>query len=672
MQFDDFALRRADVTILRGGVAAVRIEDLDLNARIPGPQGPFDGRGTFAWKGRRVAFNLASDLLAKNVLPLKASLTWPDDIGRVDLDGRVDLGKSAFEGDAKAEGRAAAGPWTAQASARLSLGGAEARDFSARLGDGPLADRVSGNLGYEAGAGQITVALDAPHLSQDWADFFAAPLTQAAKGGASFDLRLGVEDLTWRGASWSGVRLSWKAGAPAELEATGPGAARLEISATPEEGFWWGKARLQAKDFTAFAAALRAAAPPVGAPFAQGGFRAVEANGDFVASPQQWALTRGDFLFGRNRFSGALWYRPATAGKSPELTANLSSDALDLELRAGFRFRRVRRSRSRPFAASADPEIGAGRRPVGRRRPDRGPSAASRRRGAAGAAGHAPYRRRRSRRQRRLGQEFRRTARRGAAQGRRSRAARQGAVPAVARCPDPGAGGAGENPLARRSRRQGGGRRFHRQWDARGDADRHDFAARARRGGGHGRSERPRSRDAARPARRAGPVDAGSRPRASRRPRRARSGAGGGQEAGRFGRSRRAPWRISRRPRRRFLPRRGSESCRGRRRDPRALFDRAKFHRPKFHRPKSRTPAGACAPVRPRGVARRRPRRERSRRRLGGRPGRGRFLRRFERREGSVALRAVFGPCAARAPAWAAAAGQGWRACGRACPSRRF
>ncbi len=189
----DLALRRADVTILRGEAEAINIKGLDLAARIPGPQGPFDGRGTFDWRGRRVAFTLGSDVLAKNVLPLKASLTWPDDIGRIEFDGRVDFGKSAFEGDAKAEGKAAPGPWTAQASARLSLDGAQAHDFSARLGDGPLADRVSGDLGYQTDAGKIILALESPHLSQDWAEFFAAPLTQAATGGAPFELRLGAE-----------------------------------------------------------------------------------------------------------------------------------------------------------------------------------------------------------------------------------------------------------------------------------------------------------------------------------------------------------------------------------------------------------------------------------------------------------------------------------------------
>ena len=327
LQFDDFALRRADVTILRGGVAAVRIEGLDLAARIPGPQGPFDARGTFEWQGRRVAFTLASDVLAKNVLPLKASLAWPEGVGRIEFDGRVDFGKSAFEGDARAEGKAAPGPWTAQASARLSLDGAQARDFSARLGDGPLADRVSGDLGYETGAGKITLALDSPHLSQDWAEFFAAPLTQAATGGAPFELRLGADSLTWRGASWSGARLSWKTGAPAELQATGPGDARIEIFAAREDSAWRGKARLNAKDLVAFAAALR----PDAASGVHASPQAVEASGDFIATPREWALTGGDFLFGGNRFSGEVRLRLAGADSPPELVAKLSSGALDLD-----------------------------------------------------------------------------------------------------------------------------------------------------------------------------------------------------------------------------------------------------------------------------------------------------------------------------------------------------
>lgn len=337
MQFDDFVLRRADVTIRRSGVPAVRIEGLDLDARIPGPQGPFDARGTFDWRGRRLAFALATDVRTNHVLPLKASLIWPEDTGRVDFDGRVDFSASAFEGDARAEGKAAPGPWTAQASTRLSLDGVQAREVSARLGDGPLADRLSGSLGYRTGDGRIAVALESSHLSQDWAEFFAADLAHsgrlalAAKGGAPFDLRLGVADLTWRGASWSGARLNWKTGAPAEFHATGPGEARIDISAAPENGVWRGKARLQAKDFSSLAAAFLASAPDAGAALAPGGVHAVEASGDFTASPQEWALNRGEFLFGRNRFFGALWFHPAAAGKAPELTANLSSEALDLD-----------------------------------------------------------------------------------------------------------------------------------------------------------------------------------------------------------------------------------------------------------------------------------------------------------------------------------------------------
>ncbi len=329
MQFDDFALRGAKVTVLHGGAAAVTVEGLDLAARIPGPQGPFEARGTVGWRGRRVAFTLASDVLAKNVLPLKASLIWPDDIGRVDIDGRADFsGAPAFEGEAKASGKAAPGPWTAQGSARLSLDGAQARDVSARLGDGPLADRLSGGLSYETGGEKIALAFDAPHLAQDWAEFLAAPLMRAAKSDASLDLRVGVGDLTWRGASWSDARLTWQTGAPAALQATGPGEARIEILATPQNGGWRGKARLKAKDFAAFAAALHPDAAGAGA---QANPEVVEASGDFVATPQEWALAGGDFLMGGNRFSGDVRLRLAGADKRPELVANLSSPALDID-----------------------------------------------------------------------------------------------------------------------------------------------------------------------------------------------------------------------------------------------------------------------------------------------------------------------------------------------------
>ncbi|MCI4679317.1 AsmA family protein [Rhodoblastus acidophilus] len=337
LQFDDLALRRADVTILRGGAPAIEVKGLDLSARVPGPQGPFDGRGAFDWRGRRLAFSFSSDVLAKEVVPLKASLTWPGDTARLDLDGRVDFSRSpAFEGEVKASGKAAPGPWTAQASALLWLDGALARNFSARLGDGPLADQLSGSLRYETRSRKLVLALETPRLSQSWTAFFAAPLSQATSGGAPFDLRLGADAITWRGVPWSQARLIWRTDAPANLQATGPGESRIEISATPEAGGWRGKARLKAGDFGAFAAALRESAPGMGAVLAPAGLHAVDASAAFVATPDEWALSNGDFLLGRNRFSGDVRLRLAKAGTPPLLTARLSAPALDLDAAPDF------------------------------------------------------------------------------------------------------------------------------------------------------------------------------------------------------------------------------------------------------------------------------------------------------------------------------------------------
>ena len=51
--------------------------------------------------------------------------------------------------------------------------------LSARLGEGPLADKMSGKASYAAASGKITLDLESPHLGEAWAASFAAPLPAA-------------------------------------------------------------------------------------------------------------------------------------------------------------------------------------------------------------------------------------------------------------------------------------------------------------------------------------------------------------------------------------------------------------------------------------------------------------------------------------------------------------
>ena len=332
VQFDDLTLRGARLAIRRGGAAALALEKLDLAARIPGPQGPFEGHGAFDATGRRVAFNFATDVLSKDILPLKADLTWPDEMARIDLDGRLDLSKApAFEGEAKAVGKAAPGPWTAQASVRIWLDGALARGLEARLGDGPLAGRISGSLGYAASSGKRTLLLHASALSREWAGFFAPLLLDRSRSSAPLELRLGADELNWRGVSLAQAQLIWPPGGPAQVQATGPGETFIELSATPGDVGWRGKTRLKATDFAAFATALREAAPPaLGAALSGAGLHRLEADGDFVAKPNEWTLANSHFRFDGARLSGDVTLKN-DEGRAPLLSARLSASELDLD-----------------------------------------------------------------------------------------------------------------------------------------------------------------------------------------------------------------------------------------------------------------------------------------------------------------------------------------------------
>ncbi|WP_374546661.1 AsmA family protein [Rhodoblastus sp.] len=331
LQFDALVLRRAHIVVTRGGAPSVEIAGLDLNAEIPSLRGPLSGRGGFDWRGNRIGFSVASDALAKNLLPLKANFTGPDDSGRLELDGRVDLTKApAFEGEAKASGKAAPGPWTAQGPLLVGLDGALAREATVRLGDGPLADKLSGSARYETAGGKLVLAVEAPLLSRAWSEFLAAPLL-AAESALPLDLRFGVGALNWRGMDLSQAELIWRPGAPAQFKAQGPGAARIEASVAPDQTGWRGKTQLKTSDFATFAAALGDAAPAVGKALGGADVHALELGGDIMASPDEWALTNASLAFGRARFSGELRFRPVQADGRPLLAARLAAPALDLD-----------------------------------------------------------------------------------------------------------------------------------------------------------------------------------------------------------------------------------------------------------------------------------------------------------------------------------------------------
>ena len=325
-QFDNLALHRANFSFLRGGAPALKLDGVELAASAPSLAGPFQGRGSFPLFGQRLGFAFASDLYAKGLLPLKASLTMPGDVGRLELDGRLNFAAApVFEGQAKAAGRAAPGQWQAQAALNAGFSGAEAQNLAIRLGDGALANKIAGEARYEARGGRVSLDLATPEIDAGWAAFFARPLLAASASPAPFDWRLAVDSLEWGGNIWSQLRLSRAGGAPAHLLAQGPGGATIDLAAAPDKAGWRGKVQLKVEDFPSFAAALPQAAPLAGAKF-----RSLELGGDFVLLPDELALAAANLALDGARFAGELRFRPQQLGKRAFLLARLAAPALDL------------------------------------------------------------------------------------------------------------------------------------------------------------------------------------------------------------------------------------------------------------------------------------------------------------------------------------------------------
>ncbi len=157
--------------------------------------------------GEKVKFTFASDTLAKGLLPLKANLTAPGNLGKAEFDGRLSFaGAPAFAGEVKAAGQAEPGPWQAQATLAARLDGFEAENIALRLGEGPLADKMSGKASFGAASGKTRSILNRliwarPGRRRLKRLFSPRPIRQTRSTPASASRR-------WTGAASNGRKLA--------------------------------------------------------------------------------------------------------------------------------------------------------------------------------------------------------------------------------------------------------------------------------------------------------------------------------------------------------------------------------------------------------------------------------------------------------------------------------
>ncbi len=326
LQFDHLVLHSARIALRQEGAPDFVVEGLDLSASAPALDGPWRGRGALMALGEKIAFSFASDALAKKIMPIRASLTAPEEFGQLDLDGRLDFADAPrFEGQAKASGKVAPGAWQAEAQLVAGLDGVEAQALSGRLGDGPLAAKISGAGRYQPRADKITLDLTASQLEAAWTTWIADPLLAAGASSRPLDLRLKADALDWAGGAFSQVEVSRQTGGPFALRGNGPGGAQLDVAAAADQGFWRGMGSLKIEDYAAFASAL----PGLAFPRLTRG--AVEMGGDFTLSPDEFVLNRGNLALDRSHFSGDLRFRRKSSGRPAFFAAHLAAPALDLD-----------------------------------------------------------------------------------------------------------------------------------------------------------------------------------------------------------------------------------------------------------------------------------------------------------------------------------------------------
>lgn len=322
---DQLSLKNFRVALTSGNRVSSQIFGVDLEGALAGGLAL---RGAFNGEGERIGFALnMENVSAQKKAPLKARLSWPEDRAVATLDGVALLAPHlAFEGAATLDAKILSGVVSAKATAVLGADGLWLRDIDARLGEGPLAPKISGSLRYGLDNGpKLTLALAADHLDAPWSDGLEGFLTPAAPRPQNLDLRLAIAAASWRGVDWSDVQILASPGAPLELRAGAPGGTRLKWRARHDDGFFRGPFSLTSDDFASFAAAVPA--------LAGASAHHVELAGDLAVAAGDWRVTEAKIALDGASFSGALAYQNAPR---PKITAALAAAELDIDAAPSF------------------------------------------------------------------------------------------------------------------------------------------------------------------------------------------------------------------------------------------------------------------------------------------------------------------------------------------------
>ncbi len=360
LEFGRLKIRRGELRLERSGATPIFLHDVNLEAAAPSARGPWRASGDFAGGQAQVRFQLDTDAVSGDSLPLKLSVDA--DAMRADLDGAMTLGPAPmFAGTATLSGafdspQGGTWPWRIDGHASALGDAVRMEDAHLRMGDAARALEAQGGLGLRWGERPMLAAdLHAKTLNFDallrnknetsapparaFAALAALVSRAPAHDGFSLKLQSGSAYLGARALDAPSINLETSPDGVTHLQVqTGlPGQGRLALDGAldmgPSPGFH-GRVEGRLGAFAPLAAWLAEGDADLGARLA--GFGSALPEGDFAASgdveaSREGASMRGlDLSFGATRFTGGAVYALPADDRPGRLFLDLATEALDM------------------------------------------------------------------------------------------------------------------------------------------------------------------------------------------------------------------------------------------------------------------------------------------------------------------------------------------------------